>query len=54
MVKLNNIVKIYNSKKANEFKALHGVSAEIRDGELIAIIGNRVQEINASAYFSLH
>lgn len=44
MVKLNNIVKIYNSKKANEFKALHGVSAEIRDGELIAIIGNRVQE----------
>lgn len=39
MVKLNNIVKIYNSKKANEFKALHGVSAEIRDGELIAIIG---------------
>ena len=39
MVKLNNIVKIYNSKKANEFKALHGVSAEIRDGELIASFG---------------
>ena len=28
MIKLNNIVKIYNPKKANEFEALHGVSAE--------------------------
>jgi putative ABC transport system ATP-binding protein len=39
MIKLNNIVKIYNPKKANEFEALHGVSAEIQDGELVAIIG---------------
>ena len=33
MVKLNEIVKIYNPKKANEFEALHGVSAEIKDGK---------------------
>ncbi len=39
MIKLNNIVKIYNPKKANEFKALHEVSCEINDGEMIAIIG---------------
>lgn len=39
MIKLNNIVKIYNPKKANEFAALHGVSCEIADGEMIAIIG---------------
>ena len=30
MVKLNNIVKIYNSKKANEFKALHGDIQQLR------------------------
>ena len=39
MIKLDNIVKIYNPKKSNEFEALHGVSAEISDGELVAIIG---------------
>ena len=39
MIKLDNIVKIYNPKKSNEFEALHGVSAEIKDGELVAIIG---------------
>ncbi len=39
MIKLDNIVKIYNPKKANEFEALHGVSAEIKDGELVAIVG---------------
>ncbi|WP_028510967.1 ABC transporter ATP-binding protein [Ruminococcus sp. NK3A76] len=39
MIKLDNIVKIYNPKKANEFEALHGISAEIKDGELVAIIG---------------
>ena len=39
MIKLNNIVKVYNPKKANEFEALHKVSAEIQDGELVAIIG---------------
>lgn len=39
MIKLTNITKIYNSQKTNEFEALHGVSAEIKDGELVAIIG---------------
>ena len=39
MVKLKNIVKIYNPEKANEFEALHGISAEIKDGEMVAVIG---------------
>ncbi|WP_028510202.1 ABC transporter ATP-binding protein [Ruminococcus sp. NK3A76] len=39
MITLTNIKKIYNPKKANEFEALHGVSAEIKNGELVAIIG---------------
>lgn len=39
MIKLQNVVKIYNPKKANEFTALKGVSAEISNGEMVAIIG---------------
>ena len=39
MITLTNIKKIYNPKKANEFEALHGVSCDIKDGELMAIIG---------------
>ena len=39
MVIINNVTKIYNPKKSNEFEALHGVSCEISDGELVAIIG---------------
>ena len=39
MIKLDNITKIYNPKKSNEFEALHGVSCEIADGEMVAIIG---------------
>ena len=39
MIKLDNITKIYNPKKSNEFEALHGVSCEINDGEMVAIIG---------------
>lgn len=39
MIKLTDIVKIYNPKKSNEFEALHGVSCEIQDGEMVAIIG---------------
>ncbi len=39
MIKLDNIVKIYNPKKANEFEALHGVSAQIKDGEMVAVMG---------------
>lgn len=39
MIKLENITKIYNHKKSNEFEALHDVSCEIDDGELVAVIG---------------
>lgn len=39
MLKLNNITKIYNRRKANEFEALHGISLEIADGEMAAVIG---------------
>ena len=39
MVKIKNVTKIYNHKRSNEFEALHSVSAEIQDGELVAIIG---------------
>ena len=39
MTTLKNIIKIYNPKKANEFEALHGVSCEIQDGEMVAVIG---------------
>ena len=39
MISLINIVKIYNQKKTNEFEALHGISCEINDGELVAVIG---------------
>lgn len=39
MIKLQNVVKTYNPKKANEFTALKGVSTEISDGEMVAIIG---------------
>ena len=39
MIKLDKIIQIYNPKKANEYEALHGVSCEISDGEMVAIIG---------------
>ena len=39
MIALNSIRKIYNAKKANEFEALHSVSLEIADSEMVAIIG---------------
>ena len=39
MIKLEMIVQIYNPKKQIEYEALHGVSAEIEDGELVAVIG---------------
>lgn len=39
MIKMTNIKKIYNSKKANEFEALHNISLEIQDGEMVAVIG---------------
>lgn len=39
MIRLENVVKRYNNKKANEFEALHGITIEIEQGELVAIIG---------------
>lgn len=39
MVKLENIVKTYNRGKSNAFEALHGVSLEVGDGEMVAIVG---------------
>ncbi len=39
MLRLKNIHKIYNLKKANEFEALKDVSVEIADGEMVAVIG---------------
>ena len=44
MIKISNITKKYNPKKSNEFEALHGVSCEINDGELVAVIGKSEQE----------
>ena len=39
MITLNQIKKVYNPGKANEFEALHGASLEIADGEMVAVIG---------------
>ena len=39
MITLNKIKKIYSAGKPNEFEALHGVSLEIADGEMVAVIG---------------
>lgn len=39
MIELQNITKIYNPKKTNEFTALKGVSLTVNDGDMVAIIG---------------
>ena len=39
MIRLKDIVKTYNKGKSNAYEALHGISLEIRDGEMTAIIG---------------
>lgn len=39
MIKLNNIEKKFNLGKSNELHVLKGISAEINDGELVAIVG---------------
>lgn len=36
---LKNIVKTYNKGKSNEYEALHGISMDVKDAELTAIIG---------------
>lgn len=49
MIKLDKIIKIYNPKKANEYEALHGVSCEISDGEMVAIIGKSGAEKSSTS-----
>ena len=39
MITIKDLTKIYNYKKTNEFEALHSISLEINDGELVAITG---------------
>lgn len=39
MLEVQNITKIYNAGKDNEFTALKGVSFTIEDGEFVAIMG---------------
>ena len=39
MICLKDIVKTYNKGKSNAYEALHGISMEIKDGEMTAIIG---------------
>lgn len=39
MINLSNINKIYNEGKSNAFQALYGLSLEIKDGEMLSIIG---------------
>ena len=39
MLKLENVQKIYNKGKSNEFEALKGIDFKVDDGELVAIIG---------------
>lgn len=39
MIEIDNIYKIYNKGKANEFTALKGVSLRISEGEMVAVIG---------------
>lgn len=39
MIQLKEISKIYNKGKSNAFQALYDVSLEIKNGELVAIVG---------------
>lgn len=39
MIDIENVYKIYNKGKVNEFTALKGVSIKILEGEMVAIIG---------------
>jgi putative ABC transport system ATP-binding protein len=39
MIRLRDITKVYNAGRSNEFKALSGVSLEIEDGRVTALVG---------------
>ncbi len=39
MIELNNIVKIYNPKSSSPTTALSGISLDINDGEMVAVMG---------------
>ena len=39
MIKLENLQKIYNKGKANEFEALKNINFTVEDGEMVAVIG---------------
>lgn len=39
MIQIQNLTKYYNQGKENEFCALKGINLEIKDGEMVAIIG---------------
>lgn len=39
MIEIDNIYKIYNKGKVNEFTALKGVSLRISEGKMVAVIG---------------
>ena len=39
MIRLEHVTKTYNKKKANAFTALEDVSLTIKDGEMVAIMG---------------
>jgi len=39
MIKLSDITKVYNAGRSNEFTALGGVSLEVEDGRVTALVG---------------
>jgi len=39
MIRIEHVTKVYNQNKSNEFTALRDVSFEVKDGEMIAIVG---------------
>lgn len=39
MIELNNIVKIYNPKSSSPTTALSGISLDVKDGEMVAVMG---------------
>lgn len=49
MIKLIGIEKSFNAGKSNELHVLKGISTEVKDGELVAIVGNQGQ-VNLLCY----